>query len=85
MRRAQPSESRELAAWIGDLHYLEGLPPAYGSRPGDLVLDPFAGAATVGVVSLRHGRRFIGLELNASYAEMARARLGGLLFAETSA
>ncbi|SRR5258706_9330885 len=29
MRRAQPSESRELAAWIAERHYIPGLPPAY--------------------------------------------------------
>jgi len=53
-----------------------------GSRPGDLILDPFAGSGTVGVVALRHGRRFVGLELNPVYAEMARRRIAGPLFAE---
>ncbi len=46
-----------------------------GSRDGDLVLDPFAGTGTVGVVSLRHQRNFVGCELNPEYAEMARARI----------
>ena len=48
-----------------------------GSRPGDLVLDPFAGAGTVGLVALRHGRRFLGIELNPEYVEMARRRIVG--------
>lgn len=52
-----------------------------GSKPGDLILDPFAGSGTVGVVALRHGRRFLGLELNPEYARMARRRIGGPLFA----
>lgn len=39
------------------------------------VLDPFAGTATTGVVALRHGRAFAGIELNPTYAELARARL----------
>jgi len=52
-----------------------------GSKPGDLVLDPFAGSGTVGVVALRHGRRFLGLELNPAYCEMARRRIAGPLFA----
>lgn len=52
-----------------------------GSRPGDLVLDPFAGSCTVGVVALRHGRRFLGLELNPVYVEMGRRRIAGPLFA----
>lgn len=46
-----------------------------GSRPGDLVLDPFAGAGTTGLVANRLGRRFLGLELNPTYADMARRRI----------
>jgi DNA modification methylase len=49
-----------------------------------LVLDPFAGSGTVGVVALRHGRRFLGIELNPGYVEMARCRIVGPLFAEVS-
>lgn len=45
------------------------------SRPGDLVLDPFTGSGTTAVVALRHGRGFIGVELNLQYAELARDRL----------
>jgi DNA modification methylase len=51
------------------------------SRPGDLVLDPFCGSGTCGVVALRHGRRFLGFDLNASY-DMARRRIAGPLFAQ---
>jgi DNA modification methylase len=40
-----------------------------------VVLDPFAGAGTTGVVSRMHDRRFIGIELNPAYAEMARERI----------
>jgi DNA modification methylase len=39
------------------------------------VLDPFAGAATAGIVAARHGRDFLGIELSADYARMARRRL----------
>ncbi|HEY7822270.1 MAG TPA: site-specific DNA-methyltransferase [Acidimicrobiia bacterium] len=46
-----------------------------GSRPGDLVLDPFAGSGTVGVVALRHNRNFIGVELNPEYAALAESRI----------
>lgn len=52
-----------------------------GSRVGDLVLDPFAGTGTVGVVALRHGRRFLGVELNPKHVAMARERIAGPLFA----
>jgi hypothetical protein len=40
-----------------------------------VVLDPFAGAGTTGVVSRMHDRRFIGIELNPAYAEMTRERI----------
>ena len=39
------------------------------------VLDPFAGAATTGLVALRRNRSFIGIELNPVYADMGRQRL----------
>lgn len=39
------------------------------------VLDPFAGAGTTGLVALRHGRRFLGVELNPEYCRMARWRI----------
>ena len=41
------------------------------------VLDPFCGSGTTGVVALRHGRSFIGIELNSEYVEMARQRIIG--------
>ena len=40
-----------------------------------LVLDPFAGAGTTGLVARRLGRRFVGIELNPEYADMARRRI----------
>lgn len=46
-----------------------------GCPAGGIVLDPFAGSGTAGIVALRHGRRFIGIELNPSYAAMARQRI----------
>jgi DNA modification methylase len=46
-----------------------------GTPPGGLVLDPFAGAGTTGLVALRLGRRFLGIELSEKYVEMARGRI----------
>lgn len=46
-----------------------------GSREGDTVLDPFCGSGTTGMVALRHGRRFIGIELNAEYCDLAKRRI----------
>lgn len=39
------------------------------------VLDPFCGSGTTGVVATQLGRKFIGIELNPEYADMARARI----------
>lgn len=46
-----------------------------GCPPGGLVLDPFAGAGTAGLVAVSEGRRFLGIEQSAEYAAMARARI----------
>lgn len=46
-----------------------------GSEPGDLILDPFTGAGTTAVVALRHGRNFVGTELNADYTSIAQRRI----------
>jgi len=46
-----------------------------GSKTGDTVLDPFLGSGTTGLVALRYGREFIGIELNAEYIELARRRI----------
>ncbi len=40
-----------------------------------VVLDPFCGSGTTGLVALRYGRDFIGCELNAEYIEMAERRM----------
>lgn len=38
-----------------------------GCRPGGVVLDPFMGSGTVGLIAWAHGRRAIGIELNPEY------------------
>lgn len=43
-------------------------------RPG-IVLDPFSGAGTTGLVSKKLGRRYIGIELNPEYVELAQKRI----------
>lgn len=49
------------------------------SHPGEVVLDPFVGSGTTAVVAKRLGRRFIGMERDATYLEAARARLAALV------
>lgn len=46
-----------------------------GCPVGGVVLDPFMGSGTTGVVSIKHGRKFIGIDLNESYCKMAGRRL----------
>lgn len=48
------------------------------SRPGDLVLDPFAGSGSTAVAAALSGRRYLGIELEARYCEHARRRLAGV-------
>jgi len=52
--------------WLGDL-----------TRPGQLICDPFAGSATVGVAvkQIGGGRRYIGTEIDARHVRAARARI----------
>ena len=47
-----------------------------GSRHGDVVLDPFNGAGTVGVVCAKTGREYVGIELNPAYVAMSERRIG---------
>lgn len=46
-----------------------------GTQENDLVLDPFYGAGTVGVVSRELNRRCVGIELNPEYVEIANKRI----------
>ena len=52
------------------------IPPILaGSKKGDIVLDPFMGSGTTGMVAKEHGRYFIGCELHADYKELIRQRM----------
>jgi len=46
-----------------------------GSRPGDIVLDPFFGAGTTGLVAAKQGRHFVGIDLNPEYTAIAERRI----------
>lgn len=45
------------------------------TREGDYILDPFVGSGTTGVVAKRLGRRFIGIDAEQDYLEIAKRRL----------
>ena len=48
-----------------------------GCPEGGIVLDPFMGSGTTGMVAAQMGRHFIGIELNPEYTELAYKRIGG--------
>lgn len=46
-----------------------------GCRPGGVIIDPFFGSGTTGVVAEENNRNFIGIELNQDYIDIAKKRL----------
>jgi len=46
-----------------------------GCPKDGIVLDPFFGSGTTGIVSLKQGKHFVGIELNPSYISIAKKRL----------
>jgi DNA modification methylase len=50
-----------------------------GSPLGGVVLDPFFGSGTTGVVAMKTGRDFIGIELNPEYIKLAKKRLSPVM------
>lgn len=46
-----------------------------GCPEGGVVLDPFMGSGTTAIVARQHGRKFIGIDLNAEYLELADKRI----------
>ena len=49
-----------------------------GCPQGGVVLDPFSGAGTTGLVAMQEGRRSILIELKPEYVEVAKKRCGGI-------
>ena len=47
-----------------------------GCPEGGVVLDPFMGSGTTGIVANKLGRHYVGIELNPEYVEMAERRIG---------
>ena len=52
------------------------------SEPGQVVLDPFLGGGTTGLIALRLGRKFIGIDLDKSCVETSKDRVFGWLSGE---
>jgi site-specific DNA-methyltransferase (adenine-specific) len=49
------------------------------TKPGDVILDPFCGAATTGVAALLSGRRFVGVDIDADHIQTAGQRLQSVI------
>jgi DNA modification methylase len=47
-----------------------------GCPAGGVVLDPFFGSGTTGLAAKRHGRHYIGIDINADYCRLAAERIG---------
>lgn len=70
--RRQPGQRRGHVTSLGALQ--TGCQCRAGTLPG-VVLDPFFGSGTVGVVAEAHGRNWIGVELNPDFARLATDRI----------
>lgn len=82
-----PTERNKRSVWTIPTHSFKGahfatFPPDLirpcilaGAPHGGLVLDPFGGAGTTGLVAMQEGRQSILCELNPDYASIARSRL----------
>lgn len=57
-----------------------------GCKPGGTVLDPFSGSGTTGAAARQLGRKYIGIDLNPEYHDLAKQRFaqGVLDFGEAS-
>jgi len=51
------------------------VPLSAGCPEGGIVLDPFFGSGTTGLVALKQNKKFVGIELNESYIKIAKERL----------
>ena len=76
----RPFSARKLG--IDDVDHFAAYPPDLvrpcvlaGCPRGGTVLDAFCGSGTTGLVALQEGRAFVGIDLNADYLRIARARL----------
>jgi site-specific DNA-methyltransferase (adenine-specific) len=62
IRRQKPVEL--MRYWIGN-----------SSAPDDMILDPFMGSGTTGVAAVQMGRKFIGIEREPKYFDIACKRI----------
>ena len=44
------------------------------TKKGDLILDPFTGSSTTGLAAVKHGRKFVGIDLEKEYLDLSVKR-----------
>jgi len=44
------------------------------TNPGDIIIDPFTGSSTTGLVAEKHGRKFVGIDLEKDYLDLSKKR-----------
>jgi site-specific DNA-methyltransferase (adenine-specific) len=69
-----PSGSRNTHTTVKSIALMQHLINLVAA-PGELILDPFTGSGSTGVAALANGCRFIGIEREAEYIEIARQRV----------
>lgn len=55
-----------------------------GTKPGQIVLDPFMGSGTTAAVAIQHGRQYLGCELNTDYGPLQQQRIAEAMPKPTS-
>jgi site-specific DNA-methyltransferase (adenine-specific) len=48
------------------------------TQEGDMVLDPFCGSGTTGVASVKHNRKFVGIDSSSEYVKLSKSRIKGV-------
>lgn len=69
------SRSRKLHTNQKPVALLDFIFDQIGVAEGDVVIDPYMGSGSTGVVALRRGLRFIGIEIDANHYAVAKERL----------
>lgn len=44
------------------------------TNKGDIVLDPFTGSSTTGLAATKHGRKFVGIDIEKEYLQLSKKR-----------
>jgi len=73
-KSAPNDNEKELMEWQQSESGIADLVERF-TKPNDLILDPFMGSGTTGIVATRLGRRFIGIDVDPKMVEIAKQRM----------